>query len=66
MLVYKLFRYPDEEGPCIPVATLQTAEEVLAWWKNRSVDPEGQQHFLTENGRVIAVESPRSRMLIFI
>jgi hypothetical protein len=64
--MYKLFRYPDDEGPCIRVATFQTAEDVLAWWKARPIHPDGQQHFLKENGKVIAVEAPKSRKLVFI
>jgi hypothetical protein len=64
--MYKLFRYPDDEGPCIHIANFQTAEEVLACWNARPVDPDGQQHFLTENGKVIAVEASKSRKLVFI
>ncbi len=64
--MYQLYRFPDDNGPCILVATFQTADEVIAWWQARPVDPDGQQHFLTQNTRVIAVESPRSRMLVFV
>ena len=64
--MYQLFQYPNGDGPMVRVATFQTAEEVLAWWQTRPVDQPGEQHLLTHNGRVIAVESPRSRMLIFV
>ncbi len=64
--MYQLFRYPDDAGPMVLVATFQTAEDVLAWWQSRPADSDGQQHILTQKTRVIAVESPRSRMLVFV
>lgn len=65
--LYQLFRYPDADGMMELVETFKSAEDVLAWWKTRSAEPDGGQHILLENGRaIIAVESPRSRMLIFV
>lgn len=64
--MYQLFRYPDDDGMMDLVETFGSAEDVLAWWKSRPTDPDDGQHILIEDGRVIAVESPRSRMLIFV
>lgn len=64
--MYTLFRYPDVAGPMVSVATFQTADEVLIWWRQRPVDPDAQQHLLVHNSRVIAVESPKCRALVFV
>jgi hypothetical protein len=63
--MYQLFQHPDD-GPSILIQTFQTLDEAHKWWQAISVDADGPQHFLTENKRIIAVESPRAPRLVFV
>jgi len=63
--MYRLFQYPDN-GPCIVIQTFQTMDEAYKWWQAMSVDSDGHQHSLTENKRIIAVESPHAPRLVFV
>jgi len=63
--MYQLFQYLDD-GPCILIQTFQTLDEAYQWWQTMPDDPDGPQHFLTENKRIIAVESPHAPRLVFV
>lgn len=63
--MYQLVCYPEEDDAMVRVETFGSMEELLAWWDARPIDRQDGQHFLVEDGRVLMVEVPGSRKLMW-
>jgi hypothetical protein len=65
--MFRIFRYPDDDGPMIHVANLDNLNAVLDWFTQRQAqDPDGHQHIVTHGGRVIGVEAGDNGRLVMI
>jgi hypothetical protein len=63
--LYQIFRYAV---PMVPVAQLATIQEVLDWFAHRLANHagDGNQHLVTFNNRVVAVEAGDSGRFAFV
>ena len=65
--MFRIFRYLGDAFPMVHVMDLDNLNSVLDWFVQRqSQDPDGQQHIVTHDGRVIGVEAGDNGRLVMI
>jgi hypothetical protein len=65
--MFRIFRYPGDDGPMVLVIDLDNLNSVLDWFAQRQTqDPDGHQHIVTDGGRVIGVEAGDNGRLVMI